>query len=113
MMRIDDLVEAIADLQRADLEDWLRQELISARREQDTLCFSDSECARVRLISTLRYELDVDTDTLPMVLSLVDQLYETRQRLLSLGAAVARQDRQIQDAIMSALRPPGPSSGGQ
>ena len=34
-----------------------------------------------------------------MVLSWVDQLYDTRQRLLSLTAAVAAQDRDIQAAI--------------
>ena len=43
------------------------------------------ECARVRLICTLRYELEIDPDTLLVVLSLVDQLYDTRQRLLSLA----------------------------
>jgi chaperone modulatory protein CbpM len=39
------------------------------------------------------------------VLSLVDQLYDTRQRLLSLAAAVAAQDQAVQAAILAAMEP--------
>ena len=63
------------------------------------------ECARIRLICTLRYELEIDAGTLPVVLSLIDQLYDTRQRLLSLTAAVAAQDKAVQAAIISAIEP--------
>ena len=93
MMRVDDLVEAISALQRSDLEAWIREELVTPRQEAGTLLFTDMERARVRLICTLHYELEIDAETLPLVLSLVDQLYDTRQRLLSLTAAVAAQDK--------------------
>jgi chaperone modulatory protein CbpM len=65
------------------------------------------ECARVRLICTLHYELEIDAETLPIVLSLMDQLYDTRRRLLSLTAAVAAQDKDVQAAILAALEPNG------
>jgi chaperone modulatory protein CbpM len=104
MTRIDDLVVAISSLQRGDLEAWIREELIVPQREEGTLLFTDMECARVRLICTLHYELDIDADALPLVLSLVDQLYDARQRLLSLSAAVAAQDKTIQTAIIAALQ---------
>ena len=81
MMRVDDLVAAIAALQRSDLEHWIREELVAPRRDAGTLLFSEMECARVRLICTLHYELDIDAGTLPVVLSLIDQLYNTPQRL--------------------------------
>lgn len=103
MMRVDDLVEAISGLQRSDLEVWVREELVTPRRESGMLLFTDMECARVRLICTLRYKLEIDAETLPMVLSLIDQLYEARQRLLSLTAAVAAQDQAVQAAILAAI----------
>ena len=103
MMRVDDLVAAISALQRSDLEAWIREELVAPRQEAGTLLFTDMECARVRLICTLHYELEIDADTLPVVLSLVDQLYDTRQRLLSLTAAVAAQDKAVQAAIIAAM----------
>jgi len=103
MMRVDDLVAAIAELQRSDLDAWIRDELVVPQRQAGTLLFTDMECARVRLICTLRYELEIDTDTLPIVLSLIDQLYDTRQRLLSLTAAIAAQDKAVQAVIIAAL----------
>ena len=111
MMRVDDLVAAIAALQRSDLEAWIRDELVVPRQEAGTLLFNDMEFARVRLICTLHYELEIDADTLPVVLSLIDQLYETRQRLLSLTAAVTAQDKYVQAAIIAAMERNGGPSG--
>jgi len=105
MMRIDDLVEAISVLQRSDLEGWIREELVRPLHEEGTLLFSDMECTRVRLICTLHYDLEIDVETLPVVVSLVDQLYDTRQRLLSLTAAVRAQDDAVQEAIIAAIGP--------
>jgi chaperone modulatory protein CbpM len=107
MMRVDDLVEAISALHRSDLEASIREELVMPGHEAGTLLFTDMECARVRLICALHYELEIDTETLPVVMSLVDQLYDTRQRLLSLTAAVAAQDKDIQAAIFATLEPNG------
>ena len=111
MMLVDDLFATISALRRSDLEAWIREELVVPRQEIGTLFFTDMECARVRLICTLHYELEIDAGTLPVVLSLVDQLYDTRQRLLSLTAAVTAQDKNVQAAIIAAMEPNGGSSG--
>ena len=106
MMAIEDLVAAISSLQRRDLEGWIREQLVVPGQDGGALLFSDmEECARVRLICTLHYDLEIDADTLPVVLSLVDQLYDTRKRLMSLTAAVTAQDKTIQAAIIAAMSP--------
>src|SRR6185369_16189341 len=110
MMRVDDLVAAITALQRSDLEGWIREELVAPRQDAGTLLFSEMECARVRLLCTLHYELEIDAGTLPVVLSLVDQLYDTRQRLLSLTAAISAQEPAVQAAIIAAMEPNAASS---
>ena len=111
MISIDDLVAAISSLQRSDIEAWIREQLVVPQHEAGTLFFTDMESARVRLICMLHYELEIDVDTLPVVLSLIDQLYDTRQRLLSLTAAVAVQDKNVQAAIIAAMKSEGGSSG--
>lgn len=103
MMRVDEIVEQIDALQRSDLDAWIGEALVSPQDDGGTLVFSEMECARIRLICTLRYELEIDADTLPVILSLVDQLYQTRQHLLSLSAAVAAQDKAVQAAILAAI----------
>jgi chaperone modulatory protein CbpM len=110
MMRVDELVAGVAALQHSDLEVWIREELVVPQQEGGTLFFTDQECARVRLLCTLHYELEIDFETLPVVLSLVDQLYDTRQRLLSLTAAIAAQEPTIQAAIIAAMEPNAESS---
>jgi chaperone modulatory protein CbpM len=105
MMAIDDLLATISALQRRDLERWISDELVAPQQDAGSLLFSDMECARIRLICTLTYELEIDSGTLPMVLSLLDQLYDTRQRLLSLTRAVAVQDKTVQAAIIAAMSP--------
>lgn len=103
MMAIDDLLATISTLQRSDLERWISENLVAPQQDAGSLRFSEMECARVRLICTLTYELEVDSGTLPVVLSLLDQLYDTRQRLSSLTRAVAAQDKTVQAAIIAAM----------
>jgi len=110
MMPVDDLVAAIAALRRDDLEVWIREALVAPQQEDGAPVFSEMECARVRLICILHYDLEIDAAALPVVLSLVDQLYDTRQRLLSLTAAVVAQDEAVQAAIIAALQPPASGS---
>lgn len=103
MMRVDEIVEQIEALQRSDLDAWISEALISPQEDAGTLFFSEMECARIRLICTLHYELEIDAETVPVVLSLIDQLHQTRQRLLKLTAAVAAQDKAVQAAILAAI----------
>src|SRR6478672_65118 len=105
MMAIDDLLATISALQRSDLDRWIREELVAPQQDAGSPLFSDRECARIRLICTLTYELEIDSGALPVVLSLLDQLYDTRRRLLSLTRAVALQDKVIQAAIVAAISP--------
>jgi chaperone modulatory protein CbpM len=103
MMRVDEIVEQIGDLQRNDLDAWIREALISPQEDGGDLVFSEMEYARIRLICTLHYDLEVNADTLPIVVSLVDQLHQARQRLLKLTAAVVTQDKSVQAAILEAF----------
>ena len=103
MKRLEEVVEQIEALQRSDLDAWISEELIAPDEDAGAVVFSEMEYARIRLICTLRYELEIEADTLPVVLSLVDQLYQTRQHLLKLTAAVTAQDNSVQTAILAAI----------
>ncbi|MEX2249940.1 MAG: hypothetical protein WD671_09915 [Parvibaculum sp.] len=103
MTGIEELVGRIEALQRRDLEAWIAEELVAPHEEAGALVFSEMECARVRLICTLRYELDIEAGALPVILSLLDQLYDTRQQLMALTAAVAKQDEVVREAVVRAM----------
>lgn len=103
MMRLEEIIEQMESLQRSDLEVWINEELVAPQENSEGIVFSEMECARIRLICSLRYELEVEADTLPVIMSLIDQLYETRQHLLKLTAAVAAQDKPIRTAILALI----------
>lgn len=104
MTSIDELVGSISLLQRTDLELWIRESLVVPESDGEDLRFSESECARVQLICTLRYALEVEQETLPLVMSLMDQLYETRGKFKAMAAAVAAQPPEVYEAVIAALR---------
>jgi chaperone modulatory protein CbpM len=104
MMSIDEILGDITILRREDLLEWIEQELVQPEPEGDELGFSTVECQRIRLICSLRYELDIDADSLPVVLSLMDQLHRTRWYLSELARAVTDQDDPVKSAIIATLR---------
>ncbi len=103
MTPFDTLVGSIAALRPDDLERWVRDALIAPVRHEQPWVFAEPECARIRLICTLHYDLEVTSDALPVVLSLLDQLYQTRADLRALTDAVLRQGPEVQADILRTL----------
>lgn len=101
MIDADGLIASISGLQPDDLKAWIDAELVVPQQDAATARFNDMECARIRLICTLYYDLDIAADTLPLVLSLIDQLYDSRRRFLSLASAVAQQDPTVRNVILA------------
>jgi chaperone modulatory protein CbpM len=108
MMSVDDLLATIPALRREDLDTWIAERFVVPPEGTSAPLFDEIECARVRLICTLQYDLEIEPTTVPVVLSLVDQLYETRRRLRSLTAALLSQDENVQAAVLAAIQEPPP-----
>lgn len=66
--------------------------------------FDEADVARVRLICELRYDLDVEEASLPLVLSLMDQLYGLRRSMRAIAAAVAEQPGEVRMRITAVAR---------
>lgn len=104
MTGIEELLASMAPLRREDLTAWIEEALVVPAGPPDAPDFSTEERARVRLLCTLRYELDIDAEALPVIVSLLDQLHETRRRLRALAGAVTAQDDAVRQAILEWLR---------
>ncbi len=102
-MLMDDLIAAIDDLKREDLEVWIQTALVQPDEDAGTPAFGEPECARIQLICTLYYDMDVEAEMLPVLLELIDQLHETRHRLRLLSNAVLAQDDDVRAAILAVL----------
>jgi chaperone modulatory protein CbpM len=88
MITIEVLVEQMSGLQLRDVERWISNEWVRADRHAGTYVFQAIDVARVRLIRELRDEMEVNEAALPIVLSLLDQLYDMRRRMRELSDAL-------------------------
>jgi chaperone modulatory protein CbpM len=104
MTGIDELLVTMAKLRREDLMAWIAEELVVPGGSMEAPSFSEEACVRVRLLCTLRYELEIDAEALPVVVSLLDQLHDAQRRLRALAGAVAAQDQAVREAIIETLR---------
>lgn len=90
MISIELLITQQDGLQRQDLERWIVNEWVRPDDCAGQYMFREIDVARVRLIRELRDDLQVNEDALPVVLSLLDQLYDQRRRMRELSDALRR-----------------------
>ena len=65
---------------------------------------TEVDVARLTLLVELRITLELDEEAMPLVLSLLDQLYDARRALRSLTAAIEAQPEPVRRAVLDAAR---------
>ncbi|MBU4530479.1 MAG: hypothetical protein KUA43_01340 [Hoeflea sp.] len=103
MKNLDEVIALVPGLSRADLERWIHAALIEAELDADRPVLSETQFARVRLVCSLRFDMEVEEETLPVVLDLIDQLHDTRERLHRLSQAVLAQDEEVRAAVLEVM----------
>ncbi|MCP8891627.1 chaperone modulator CbpM [Sphingomonas faeni] len=88
MISFDVLIARTAGLCPVDLHRWISNKWVRPDGDAGHYAFHEIDVARVRLIFELRDDLDVNEAALPVVLSLLDQLYDARRRMRELGDAL-------------------------
>jgi chaperone modulatory protein CbpM len=81
MITITTICATVPGLTEADILHYVEAEWVRPARQAGQPIFSEADLARIRLIQDLRTALEVEEPTLPLVLSLLDQLYATRRQL--------------------------------
>jgi chaperone modulatory protein CbpM len=81
IITIDIILAQVEGLERADLEHWIVNAWVRPDGADGAWEFHEIDLARIRLIRELRDELAVNEEALPVVLSLLDQLHDSRRQL--------------------------------
>jgi len=103
MMAIEALIGHFSGLDRVELLRWVENRWVLPERQGGGWVFREVDIARVELILEIRREWAVDDEAIPLVLGLIDQVYELRRQLRRLCEAVEAQPTEIRDAIKSCL----------
>ena len=88
-MDVTAVAALFADLSQVELIAWVERGWVIPDTVGSGFEFHEIDVARVRLIHDLRRGMDIGEDAVPLVLSLLDQVYELRSRLKA-GSPVAR-----------------------
>ena len=104
MMTLSEVVTLVGRIDRVELTQWVEAGwIVPERREPDEPRFSELDVARVCLICDLRRDLAVEEETIPLVLSLLDQIYVLRRQINALTAAIRQQPEDVRQAILDLL----------
>ncbi|MGA3401428.1 MAG: hypothetical protein ABSC95_19610 [Acetobacteraceae bacterium] len=103
MLQLTAVTALFVDLPAQELTAWIERGWVQPEPADSGWVFQEIDIARVRLIHDLRHGMDVGEDTIPLVLSLLDQVYELRALLKAVLRAVEAQPEAVQEAIRSHL----------
>jgi chaperone modulatory protein CbpM len=105
MIAFDELLRQMRGLDRRELMRWVENRWVLPERQERTWIFHEVDVARVELILEIRQEFAIDEEALPLVLGLLDQVYDLRRQLRRVCDALAAQPQEVQAAVRRALPP--------
>jgi chaperone modulatory protein CbpM len=111
-MRITSVVALFADLPEAELTNWVVRGWVQPepydqdRGDPNAVAweFHEIDVARVRLIHDLRRSMEIGEETMPLVLSLLDQIYTLRGTMRDLLRALEAQPEDVRTSVLAKLR---------
>ena len=103
MMRITAVVSLFPDLREPELHAWVHRGWVRPQGSEPDWIFQEVDIARVRMIHDFRRAMAVSEETMPLVLSLLDQVYALRGQLQAVARVVEGQPEPVRTAILSEL----------
>lgn len=96
-------VVAEVEVDRDELRAWVERSWILPVSREGKYFFDDADLARTRLIAELHRDLEVNEEAMPVVLSLLDQVYSLRQALDDLNRAIKTLPEDARSRLRAAL----------
>jgi len=103
MMQLTAVVALFSDLGEPELTAWVERGWVRPEQAGTGPIFHDIDIARVRLIHDMRVGMRIEDETIPMILSLLDQVYDLRAGLRAVLRAVDAQPAPVREAILTAI----------
>src|ERR1700722_1369960 len=114
LMRITAVIALFADLPEAELTSWVVRGWVQPDQADSGQAdsgqsgagweFHEIDVARVRLIHDLHRSMEINEETMPLVLSLLDQVYGLRGTLRDLLGALETQSEGVGTRVLAGLR---------
>ncbi|MEO8715557.1 MAG: chaperone modulator CbpM [Acetobacteraceae bacterium] len=102
-MHIEAVIALVPDLQPPELLSWVERGWVCPDAAGNIWEFREIDVARVRLIRELRHDMALTEEAMPVVLSLLDQVYDLRGALRRIAGALEAQPAEVRAAVREAL----------
>jgi len=99
MTAFQQLVEQIEEINDELLVSWIEEGWVRPNRVGKSYAFSDMDVARVHMLRDIHFTLQIEIESVPVVLNLLDQLYGHRRQLNAISAAIAVQPEEVRQQI--------------
>ena len=103
-MKLETVIALFPDLEAVELTAWIEQSWVRPELAEDEWVFGEIDVARIRLIYDLRHNLEITEEALPVLLSLLDQVYDLRRKLNALDVALEDHSEDVRNALLPILR---------
>ncbi len=90
-------------IERVELTAWIEESWVRPQQTADGILFDEADEARIALICELKRDLSVNEEAIPLVLTLLDQLYSARDALRRLTDALQSLPPDLLNRIKSHL----------
>ena len=104
MMDEHGVVAEVERLTLRDLRVWVREGWVQPAQGEAGPVFDDIDVARIRLLCDLRKDMALPTEALPVVLTLIDHLNQTRSDLRCLVEALEEQPHEVRRSVAASVR---------
>ena len=103
-LREQQVVARVGRITITELRLWQAHGWVAPRRDAEGPLFDDLDVARIGLVCDLREDMEIDEETIPVLLSLIDQVHGLRRSLKCLAQAVDAQSPEVRSAVLDAYR---------
>ncbi len=103
MVTEQEVLQRITGMTRVRLRSWISRGWILPAQTETGHIYSELDIARCDLIRQLRDEMEIDHETIPVMLSLLDQIYGLRNELRTVMRAIDAQPDEVRRQIFDAL----------
>jgi chaperone modulatory protein CbpM len=104
MIDLDALLTELPDVSEVEITRWVSRGWVRPANGDAPWHFADIDIARVRLIRDLRHDMAIGDEALPVVLSLLDQVYALRGQIRRISDALAVLDEPARRALLDRLQ---------
>jgi chaperone modulatory protein CbpM len=104
MLTERDLVGRIDGFSVEELRYCVRRGWVAPSAAAGGSHYLEVDVARLRFVRELRFDLEVDEEAIPILLSLLDQLHTLRHELRALAGAVGEQPADVRERIAGAMK---------